>query len=99
MERFAFFLFLILFASFALYHCLSSMTFLNHQMEVIVGSGVWINTKVFERIVLQVDSSKKPPQQTLVKNLLTHLLGVEKYIETPAEKIDRRLMSAVVGSF
>ncbi|XP_034245835.1 uncharacterized protein LOC117647942 [Thrips palmi] len=66
------------------------------KMEVILGSGVWINTKVFERIVLQVDSSKKPPQQTLVKNLLTHLLGVEKYIETPAEKMDRRLMSAVI---
>lgn len=61
------------------------------------GAGVWVDAIKLERILGQAQITKKPPHQTLVKSLLTHLLGIEKYIETTAEKIDRRLLSAVVG--
>lgn len=67
------------------------------QIELKKGTGVWVDAIKLEKIIGQAEITKKPPHQTLVKSLLTHLLGIEKYIDTSAEKINRRLLSAVVG--
>ncbi|KAE8742170.1 hypothetical protein FOCC_FOCC012310 [Frankliniella occidentalis] len=67
------------------------------KIELKKGAGVWIDAIKLEKILGQADITKKPPHQTLVKSLLLDLLGLEKYVETSAEKIDRRLISAVVG--
>ncbi|XP_034245597.1 uncharacterized protein LOC117647792 [Thrips palmi] len=67
------------------------------KIELRKGSGVWVDAIKLEKIIGQAEITKKPPHQTLVKSLLTHLLGIERYIETSAEKINRRLLSAVVG--
>ncbi|KAK3912224.1 Protein cortex [Frankliniella fusca] len=67
------------------------------KIELKKGSGVWIDAMKLEKILGQADITKKPPHQTLVKSLLLDLMGIDKYVETSAEKIDRRLISAIVG--
>lgn len=67
------------------------------KIELKKGTGVWVDAIKLEKIIGQAEITKKPPHQTLVKSLLTHLLGIDNYIETSAEKINRRLLSAVVG--
>lgn len=67
------------------------------KIELKKGTGVWIDAITLDKILGHADMTKKPPHQTLVKSLLLDLLGNDKYIETTAEKIDRRLISAVVS--
>ncbi|KAK3909515.1 Histone-lysine N-methyltransferase PRDM9 [Frankliniella fusca] len=69
------------------------------KIELRKGAGVWIDAALLSRLVKLADfgANRKPPHQALVKSLLTHLMGMEKYIETSAEKMDRRLLSAVVA--
>ncbi len=68
-------------------------------MELWKGAGVWIDAALLSRLVklAEFSANRKPPHQALVKSLLTQLMGMEKYMETSAERMDRRLLSAVVG--
>ncbi|XP_052120978.1 serine-rich adhesin for platelets-like isoform X2 [Frankliniella occidentalis] len=69
------------------------------KLELRKGAGVWIDAAVLRQLVklAEFGANRKPPHQALVKSLLTHLIGMEKYLETSAEKMDRRLISAVVA--
>ncbi|KAJ1530503.1 hypothetical protein ONE63_005400 [Megalurothrips usitatus] len=69
----------------------------DEKVELKKGSGVWINSHHLQSLVAHSEQTKKPPHQTVVKSLLTYLLGKQAYMDTSAEKIDRRLMEAVTG--